>query len=738
MREEFAQSPAQNGPPENTSPGREGEVPSPVSTGPAETTELGVDDIRRALSARAAQPGSTDERLDTERDARSYLSRFAQSRIAGERVYGGDHIEVVLGQGRRSVRAYQLSAQDIDLVSSAFLPPASYDALLRDSEPFRVVLLSGAPGHGKYAAAQRLLLDRGHATLQCLEPDADLARLDETSLRPGHGYLLQELSSGGTSSPLTGFELHRLNSVMLARDCRLVITLRDGMRTADPEIDKQTFPVNGPPAPWDVFERHLRWWLGPQRTRRAQELLRAPETAALFTEPQSVGTSLAGAAENARLLSESSAAPADAVRRVREHVSVRDTLEFEKWFNGLEDLSTQCVAVATAVFGGEAYETVSALATSLGRRLEPPPTAEHPERPRNEAVTATRATRLRRLNASLVGAQVASRHGGAPAKVVRFDDSRTASRVLQNVWEEYDVLRHQLPGWLKDCAGHELATVRTRAAVAVGFLAELSFDSLRTGVLQPWARSPARAPREAAATALVIAAENPELVAPVRDLIHAWAGGDAALQATAARAWTALGRPDADNGGEAVALLDTLAATDSAEIIEAICLGVTESLAATDGHQVRDALHLLRHWISQRHAQRRTVGELSFLFAAADLLEDVAATGGGAHRRWPKLLALATRDPVRQRDIALLWDAVLQSPETYEAATLVLTEWARMVDADPSGRRALARLLHAATPTDRSRRFLLRHVSTWSAPDSRAARSAAQILSHFDSKGATP
>ncbi|MET9084337.1 hypothetical protein ABZX77_21080 [Streptomyces sp. NPDC004237] len=733
MTEASAQDPVRNGP-ENTSPAQEGEVPAPVSAGPADTPEFGVEDIRRALSARAAQPGSTDERLDTERDARSYLSRFAQSRITGDRVYGGDHIEVLLGQGHRSVRAYQLSAQDIDLVSSAFLPPASYGALLRDSEPFRVVLLSGAQGHGKYAVAQRLLLERGHAVLQCLEPDADLTRLEEASLRPGHGYLLQEFGSGGTAPALTGFELQRLNSVMRARDCRLVITLRDGART-DPELAKQTFPVSGPPTPWDVLERHLRWWLGPQRTRRAEELLRAPETAALFADPQSAGTSLARAAEDARLLSESSAVPADAVRQVREQGSLRDAHEFEKWFDGLEDLPTQCVAVATAVFGGEAYETVSALATSLGRRLQPPPTAEHPERPRNEAVTATRATRLRRLNASLVGAQVASRHGGAPAKVVRFDDPRTASRVLQNVWEEYDVLRHQLPGWLKDCAGHELATVRTRAAVAVGFLAELSFDSLRTGVLQPWARSPARPLREAAATALVIAAENPELASPVRDLIQAWAGGDAVLRATAARAWTALGRSDTGDAEEAVALLDTLAATDSAEIIEAICLGVAESLAAPDGHAPRDALHLLRHWISRRDAQRRTVGELSFLFAAADLLEEMPARGGEPHRRWPKLLALATRDPVRQRDIALLWDAVLQSPETYEAATQVLTEWARMVDPDPSGRRALARLLHTAAPTGRSRRFLLRHVSTWNTPDSRAARSAGQILSHFDSKG---
>ncbi|MEU9974431.1 hypothetical protein [Streptomyces sp. NPDC051014] len=737
MKEKPAQGPAQNGP-ENAPSGQDGEVAPPVSAGPAETTELGVDDIRRALSARAARPGATDERLDAERDARSYLSRFAQSRITGERVYGGDHIEVLLGQGRRSVRAYQLSAQDVDLVSSAFLPPASYDDLLRDSEPFRVVLLSGARGHGKYAVAQRLLLERGHATLQCLEPDADLTRLDESSLRPGHGYLLQELGPGGTAAPLTGFELHRLNSVMRAKNCRLVITLRDGMRTADPELGKQTFQVNGPPAPWDVFERHLRWWLGPQRSRRAEELLRAPQTATLFTEAQSAGRSLARAAENARLLSESSAAPADAVRQVREHGSVRDAEEFEKWFNGLDDLPTQCVALATAVFGGEAYETVSALATSLGRRLQPPPTAEHPERPRNEAVVATRATRLRRLNASLVGAQVASRHGGVPAKVVRFDDSRMAARVLQNVWEEYDTLRHELPGWLKACAGHELATVRTRAAVAVGFLAELSFDSLRTGVLQPWARSPVRALREAAATALVIAAETPELASPVRDLIQAWASGDAVLRATAARAWTALRRSGAGSADEAVALLDTLAATDSAEIIEAICLGVTESLAATDGHEARDALHLLRHWISRRDVQRRTVGELSFLFAAADLLEDMSADGGGTHRRWPKLLALATRDPVHQRDIALLWDAVLQSPETYEAATQVLTEWARMVDADATGRRALARLLHAAAPTDRSRRFLLRHVATWNTPDSRAARSAGQILSHFDSKGSTP
>lgn len=716
-------------------PAPQGEAAAPGPAIPPEHPEPGVDDLLRALSARTAQPGATDERLYAERDARSSLSRFTESRISSDRVYGGDHIEVLLGQGHRSVRAYQLPAQDIDLVSSAFLPPASYETVLRAGEALRVILLSGRPGHGKYAVAQRLLLDLGHSTLQCLEPDADLARIDETSLRPGHGYLLQDRDPGSPATALSGFELQRLNTVMRARGCRLVVTLRDGVGTSDPELVKQTLPVQGPPAPRDVLEEHLRWWLGPRGAGRADELLGAPETTRLCAEPSGTDNPLARVAENARLLSLSSAPPAEAVREVTEHASLRDTQEFEKWFGGLGDLPTQCLAVATAVFGGEAYETVASLAGSLGRRLQPPPTAAHPERPRDMAVTATRGTRLREVSATLVSESVASRHGGAPARVVRFLDPMMASRVLRTVWEEYDVLRHELPGWLKNCAGHELATVRTRAAVAVGFLAGLSFDSLRTGVLQQWAGSPLAILREAAATALVMAAERDELAGPVSDLVHAWADDEAAFQATSARAWTALRRPGGQHDGEALALLHRLAATDRGLVIEAVCLGLTDSLAGSDHSETRDVLAVLQHWVSANDPRRRAVGELAFLFSAADLLDVPAEASGDTHRRWPKLLALAAHDPVHQRDIAVLWDAVLQSPGSYTAASQILTEWARMVDADAYAHRALGRLLHAAASTPRSRHIILRHVSTWRGAESRASRTAAQVLSHFDSKG---
>ncbi|MER7047583.1 hypothetical protein [Streptomyces jumonjinensis] len=719
-------------------PAPEEEAAAPGPPGPPERSEqpeLGIEDILRALSARTAQPGTTDERLDAERDARSSFSRFAQSRISGERVYGGDHIEVVLGQGSRSVRAYQLPAQDIDLALSAFLPPANYPSILRAAESLRVVLVSGAPGHGKYAVAQRLLLDLHHTTLQCLEPGADLGLLEEKSLHPGHGYLLQDRAPGGAAGALSGFELQRLNTVMRAKGCRLIVTLSDGLGPGDPELDRQTFAVQGPPAPRDVFAKHLRWWLGPGRAGRADELLGAPETAVLHTEPSGADTPLGRVAENARLLSRSSGTPAEAVREVGDQASLRDTQEFEKWFNGLADPQTQCLALATAVFGGEAYETVAALAGSLVRCLQPPPTAAHPDRPRHQAFTATRAARLRQVSATLVSESVASRHGGAPARVVRFLDPSMASRVLRTVWDEYDDLRHELPGWLKKCAGHELATVRTRAAVAVGFLAGLSFDSLRTGVLQPWAGSPLAVQREAAATALVMAAENPELAQPVGDLVHAWADGTAPFRATSARAWSVLRRPG-EQHDEAVALLHTLADTDRAEVMEAVCLGVTDSLAGSDHAETRDVLDLLRQWVSTRNPRRRAVGQLAFLFSAADLLEDApAAAGNATRRRWPRLLALAAHDPVRQRDVARLWDAVLHSRESYTAACQVLTEWARAVDADPSGRRALARLLHASASTPLGRRIVLRHVATWHDTDSRATRTAAHILSHFESEG---
>ncbi|MEU9608891.1 hypothetical protein [Streptomyces sp. NPDC048057] len=695
-------------------------------------------DFRRGLAAVAASPGTTEERLGAEREARALLSRLsrqtqgARTDVRADRVYGGDHIEVVIGQGERAVRAHQLTEEALDQCRATYVPSrrATDGGPFAGPDPWRLVLLAGRQGSGKYAAACHRLLDLGHRRLHRLESGADLTRLDVSALTRGDGYLLPDLPEAVAQRTLSAFELQRVARALAAHDCRLVVTLREEAVPADLDLAAYVQWADAPPDPWDVFASHLLWRLGPARAGRGRELLASAEVRELVNHQATAvpGRSLSSAAEAARVLAATDGEPARAAADAAARLDPRQG--FEDWFTGLADLHTQCLAVSVAAFAGEAYETADGLARALKELLQQPETPDHPDRPRNHVVGATRAVRLRRLHATLIDTEVEGRYGETPAKAVHYLDPDVPPRVLQTAWEEYDDIRAALPGWLQTCAGHELPTVRARAAVVAGFLAGLSFDTLRSGTLTPWAASTSPQLREAAATALRTAAEHPGLVGPVRDLVRAWAAEPVGTpyRAAAARGFFALLREEDRGGGEAVALLHELAGEPTAAVAEAICVSVAEYLSHGGSRHERTALALLRHWVALRDPERRTVGELAFLFAAADLRQEMPAGRGRPRgRKWPRLLALAAADPVRQRDVARLWEAVLLSPEPQATAAAVLREWARAVNDDPLGRRSLARLLRAAASSPRAGRVIRHHVRAWQYEDDKAALTAAQV-----------
>src|SRR4029077_19493703 len=192
-----------------------------------------------------------------------------------------------------------------------------------------------------------------------------------------------------------------------------------------------------------------------------------------------------------------------------------------------------------------------------------------------------------------------------------------------------------------------------------------SFDAMRASVISSWVASRDPDLRDAAAVALNSAAqEQPALAPAIRNLILAWAMEDERppVRAGAARAWRAL----LDDDGSASRLLDSLATTDNADTIEAICLSMAEYLAIDDERSNREAIGLLHSWANARDPDRRLVGELAFLYAAGDLVE--RRTGGTAQEGtvlegtvledmvqedmvqeeevWPALLATAARDPL--------------------------------------------------------------------------------------------
>ncbi|GAA4902913.1 hypothetical protein [Streptomonospora salina] len=696
--------------------------------------ERGLGDFRRDLSALAARPGSTNERISAEKSARAELSTFAGAGVRSERAYGGDHFEFRVEPDGTRVRMYRLFGDELEEVRSAFAAPLGFDELTAAAASASVALLTGPEGAGKYAAARALLVGAGHPELYRLAPDTDLAGFVEDDVVPGAGYLLVDAPRTLVET-LGAFEVQRLERLLAPVGCRLIITFPAGVRPNDPDTHRQVREIGDPPSPDAVLTAHLTWRVGAVRTA---EFGAVDDVASLIPGRSPTESPLVRAADAARMLAETTGSADEAVKRVADRLALNDVHSFHRWFEELGDIDTQCLAVSVAVFGGEPHESVAALGRALQRRLQPPQSPDNLEMPRSSPLAATGEKRLARLHAARFAEEVSARYGGVPGRVVRYLDPGVPRRVLEQVWAEYDQAQAELPAWLRQCARNELPSVRVRAAVAVGVLAEAAFDTVRTTVLQQWAADTDPRLRDAAATALSTAVRQPCLDQAVRDLVRGWAAeqGSTALCATAARAWTVLLDDGAEGDEPALRLLDQLADVDGTQVVEAICLSIAECLAMAGDSRHRQAFALMRNWTAAREPRRRVLGELAFLYAAADLREERRGDEqDGAPHSWPALLAMSARDPVRQREIAALWETVLNSSGSYETAYGVLGEWARAADPDPAARRAFARLLERVSARPRARRIVLFLADRWTRSGEAAApRSAAEIRALLNGK----
>ncbi len=715
-------------------------APAPPA-GPADGSapgDGGLQDLRDGLSALTGRPGSAGERLGAERDAISGL------RVDAAQVFGGSQYVYHLTAGARALRVCPLSAEHLDEAREAFVRPSAHGALVRGVAARSVVVLRGPLGAGKDALARSLLLGAGHRVLRLLDPATDLSRVDSGDLEQGAGYVLADLPQSAADT-LTLFDVQRLTSELLKRNCRLVVTAAATVQFSDDALTREVVQAPGRPPAADIASAHLSWRLGVADAGRSRRILARPEVVELLRDLLD-GASAARAAELGTLLAEAAVAVPEAkvAGQVRDRLALREEQSFALWLENMEDLARQALAVSVAVFGGEAYDSVASLALDLQERLQAEESPDLPDRRRGTPLTRTRSGRLESIHATLVESEVETRHGGARGLVVRFRDRGVAVKVLKHVWNEYDEIREVLPAWLREAAANALPTIGVRAAVAAGVLAEQAFEMVRAEILLPWATSRNAQLRDAAAIALHVVSTEAGHGTAAHNLIHAWSlDGRAELQATAARAWRVVF--EGEGGTErAWALLHTLADVDKVPVIDAVCRSLTEYMALEDGRHSRDALDLVDQWtVSGNHGPgRRFVGELAFLYAAADLVEpspgaaEGAAPGDG-RPLWPSLLADTAGDPERRGEVAALWKQVVNSPDVYESAHEVLTEWARLVEPDRRGTAALARLLDRAAD-DRRTRVIVRHLAVqWSraAGEDGAARVGRTVLAFLEGRG---
>lgn len=658
--------------------------------------------------------GTVQDRIGTERDALSGFVRAAQY------VGGDQHNYTFTAPGGRRGAVAPLPQRHIEETERAFVDPDGFDELCRRARDHRIVILQDAPDTGRYAAARRLLhvLAREEAAggagagagtaLFRVDPAAGLDELTADDLVSGAGYVYREPRR---TDALTDFVLDKVTRLLEDAGARLVITV--DTVPADPRAAELVLRPGRVRDRREIAAALLTLWLG----RRARPVL-TEEGVPELLDAQLGGDGPPGQAR--AVAQELYNAHRDALplaRTAEQALRLRDGEQRAEWFAGLGGLSVQCMAVATAVLNGEPYETVALAAMSLKDDLETREPHRDSLRRLDAPLRPTRRKWLDLIGARTVPSTVRLRDGAtAPTRVVRYLDPNAQGKVLGYFWSEFDEQRPRLLAWLRWCAEHPLETVRTRTAVALGFLAADAFDLVNTLVIEPMAADGDYRYRTVAAAALhVTVTQRPALRAPVREMLKTWADPEESveLRASAARAW----RVESVDGGVSAALdwLGRRAADDDVAVAAAVCESVTEMWE--DGWDGADVPRRLLEWAAGDDENRRITALLAFLVAASQLVRRMP----GDAFDWPGLLHVAAADADRMRDIAALWRETLHDPVLQEDADEVLTEWARTADGAPVVRRSLARLAQAIA-TDRTVARALKYTARgWAeggAPDS--------------------
>ncbi|GAA4443757.1 hypothetical protein [Phytohabitans houttuyneae] len=721
--------------PAGTPPAGAAASPPGGGSGPADTKPAGARPAAAAPGEAVdgvdggswAEPGQATSRPG-EGTARNEHWRAART-VHGDQI-GGDKVaghKFELRFGDRTVPVRELSIDLVEPVRYAFVDPDNWSQLLQRFRRQRSAVIRGRPGHGKDAAAIRLLIGEVERVYH-LDPTVDVAHLADSiaeqaesvgGARGGIGFLLCQ-PDGATK--LRGFTFHALEMALAKANARLVITISPGQLAADQDVEPYVLDL--PDQQVDrqkVFAGHLAWRCGDGL---ADRLLASETVKSLLGELDEGEASCHSAAELAAVISSEcdDSGTVDGFR-VRERRRRQHDQAFDLWFDSLRDAEERSFAVALAVLDGLPYEDVTAASRRLRRKLE---VTQHlvvsggkPELriARNEALRTPTNRLLERLRAVEVEQQVRYAYGMVPVRTVRYKDPSYPIKVIERVWCRYQI-QPTLLEWLGELIVERSEPVRIFAASTLGVLSRYSFDYLWTYALNGWANSKDYRLREAVAYALREPSGDKQLAASVGTIVGVWYANreQPRAQATAARAYGA-GAGGLDTA-TAVDRLGRLATVDDYAVAVAIGDALADLIVEDPDRVAPIACAGLLSWFTDRLRSRPA--QLAFLILA-DSLVTWEPDGGGGETRWPTLLHLARTAEALRAPLFGLWRRALSENVLHDQARGVLTGWAGLAEADPAQLDVLLRLFRAVVTVPRVEPRLLRILSAlaaeWVRPD---------------------
>lgn len=646
----------------------------------------------------------------------------ARVKVAGDLV-GGGKLVVALGDAEPAP-LQALSSWISEPVRHAFVAPDGWDDVHAAAAGRRVVVLRAEPGHGKAAAAIRLLQSPPDRRLFNLDRNVDLRRLGhwldsdakgDDPLPRSAGFLLCEPLAWGL---VPAWVLQQLETSLESIDARLVLTITTESTLSDPELTSYVVPLPAPCAQSDVLAAHLAWSLD-KPLAVAESLLANPELAEVTVRVFSADRSMKAAADLAVMIGQEVDGGTVNLARLERRWAERATEDFEIWFGGLPDVPTRCLAIALAVLNGLPYEMVVYAAYLLAERLDGPPEGTDgadPKPPWRDPFGVTRGELLRRLRARVRTKTVRGRFGDTPAEVIEYAGGDYASSVLTHVWREYRI-HLALLSWLRDLAGNSSEDVRIWTATALGVLAKQAFDYVYRVALAPMGMHERFWMRDVAANALAVPAGDPHMRPLIESVVAGWYANENNHigQATAARTWgTALGIHDPHR---ALNVLERLTAIDDRRVAQGIGDGLADLLLADEKANATLVLGRVSSWM--RDAPRALSGTFVFLWLAENLTaEPISVTPTGT---WPMLLLLADQRVELRANLVGMWHQVIRSGLLADTTARVLARWADLAEADSDVRSALARMLASLPGTvglaDPVELGVRSHLMQWRAPD---------------------
>ncbi|MFE7509808.1 hypothetical protein ACFU8I_00995 [Streptomyces sp. NPDC057540] len=655
--------------------------------------------------------------------------RNAFANVEGD-VVGGDKYVLLMGGEQRRLRA--ISPLLDERVRFAYqehpgLPPAREALAGR-----HLLILRGAPGHGKTAMAVRLLQSMGATAKYHLDSNVDFASLTDLlerggdSVERGAAFLLDQPTG---IAALRGAEYEKVQGALALAGAWLVITV-SSTEVADSELLTAVVDVTEAPDQRGIVSSHLRWRLGDAVHDR---LLADIGIGALLDELLDGDPACKRAADLASAITEEWETGNLDPEAIRARHARQADEDFDIWIESLRDPAVRSLAIALAVLNGLPQEYIATAARGLRERLEDdrphvlmagpdgrPPRVKDP-------FGAPRRTQLTRLRARDVG-----KEDGEPGHALEYKDPSYPRRVIQHAWVQYEI-QGELLDWLSVLVVHPAEEVRVYAAAALGAIAAESYTYLCDQVFHRWAANEDPRRRDAVAYALQIASRDTWIAERSDTLVEGWFADRSRpfVQATAARVYGMREDPE-----RAVAALARLTVVDRATVAVAVGRSLTDLLA-----QNVDSTGLVLRTLHERSTdhRRRPTALLSFLIVAAQVVVGREEWRTGSEvEHWPALLYLAHHQEELRAPFVALWRESLNQADFGAEAQQVLRNWAALAEHDPALRDMFQLMVGAIAYGDpRTGRILRRCAADWIDQDELAPLplTAAVVRAQLDLEG---